>query len=75
MVASVIYFWLVWMSQIMNRPLGSQYTRFISKSNVLLNRIATPALAPVQQLKKDLYPDSADHIVDVLSQQWTSCRK
>ena len=57
------------MSQIINRPFGSQYTRFISKSNVLLNKIATPALAPVQQLKYDLYPHSADHNVDMFSQQ------
>ena len=49
-------------SQIITLPCGFEKDLSSLKLKLLLNRIATPALAPMQQLKIVSYPHSALHI-------------
>ena len=53
-VAKVIHLPSVSMSQIMNLPFVSEYSRRIWKEKLLLKRIATPHFELEQQLKCDL---------------------
>jgi len=48
------------MSQMINLPFGSEYDRWSWRLKLLLNKIATPHLALVQQLIKENYEEGVD---------------
>ena len=65
MLAKVKVLFSVWMSIIINLPIGSEYDFRIWKVKLLLKSMPTPTLALDKLLKIAEYPHSEDHNVSL----------